>query len=62
MKADLIRNIDKPCGIASLVADLTKARQLLRYNPRTNLMEGLRKLYTQDSRFARGDARRLARI
>ena len=62
MKADVIRNIDKPGGIASLVADLTKARQLLRYKPRTNLMEGLRKLYTQDSRFARGDARRLARI
>lgn len=52
-KADVIYNTDKAGGIGSLVADLTKARQLLRYKPHTNLVEGLRKLYTQDPRFAR---------
>ncbi len=52
-KADVIRNTDTPGGIASLVADLAKARHLLRYKPRTNLVDGLRKLYEQDGRFAR---------
>jgi UDP-glucose 4-epimerase len=52
-KADVIYNPEKPGGIASLVADLAKARQLLKYRPRTNLVEGLRKLYEQDPRFAR---------
>ena len=51
--ADVIHNTDAPGGIGSLVADLTKARQLLRYKPRTSLMDGLRKLYQQDPRFAR---------
>jgi len=52
-KADVIRNTDTPGGIASLVADLVKARHLLRYKPRTSLVDGLRKLYEQDGRFAR---------
>lgn len=60
-KADVIRNTDKPGGIGSLVADLSKARQLLRFKPHTNLMDGLRKLYLQDPRFARGRERRPAR-
>jgi UDP-glucose 4-epimerase len=55
-KADVIYNTDKPGGIVSLVADLGKARQLLRYKPRTNLGDGLRKLYEQDPRFARRGA------
>lgn len=52
-KSDVICNTDKPGGISSLVADLTKARQLLRFKPRTDLADGLRKLYEQDPRFAR---------
>jgi UDP-glucose 4-epimerase len=52
-KADVIYNPERPGGIASLVGDLTKARQLLKYRPRTNLVDGLRKLYEQDPRFAR---------
>jgi UDP-glucose 4-epimerase len=60
-KADVIYNAEKPGGITSLVADLTKARQLLKYRPHTNLEEGLRKLVTQDPRFRRTDSR-IARV
>lgn len=60
-KADVIYNTEKQGGIGSLVADLTKARQLLRYKPHTNLVDGLRKFYEQDPRFARRGDRRLAR-
>ena len=52
-KADVIYNTDKSGGIDRLVADLTKARQLLKYKPRTSLAEGLRRLFEQDSRFSR---------
>jgi UDP-glucose 4-epimerase len=52
-KADVIYNSEKSAGIRGLVADLTKARQLLKYRPRTNLEDGLRKLYAQDTRFHR---------
>ena len=52
-KADVIYNSDKAGGIGSLVADLSKARQLLKYRPRTSLAEGLRKLVQQDPRFTR---------
>ena len=51
-KADVIYNTEKTGGIDSLVADLAKARQLLKYGPRTNLVDGLRKLYEQDPRFS----------
>ena len=52
-KADVIYNSDKAGGIGSLVADLSKTRQLLKYRPRTSLAEGLRKLVQQDPRFTR---------
>ncbi len=52
-KADVIYNSEKAGGIGSLVADLSKARHLLKYRPRTSLVDGLRKLYQQDPRFTR---------
>ncbi len=61
-KADVIYNHEKASGIVSLVADVTKARHLLKYRPHTSLEEGLRKLYEQDPRFARRGDRRLARV
>jgi UDP-glucose 4-epimerase len=56
-KADVIYNGDKSGGIAHLVADLARARQLLKYKPRIRLAEGLRRLAEQDPRFARRLAR-----
>jgi UDP-glucose 4-epimerase len=61
-KADVIYNAEKPGGIASLVADLAKARQLLKYRPHTNLVDGLRKLYEQDSRFTRRSDSRVQHV
>lgn len=59
-KADVIYNAESSGGIAHLVADLAKAKQLLKYKPRTRLADGLRKLYEQDPRFARSAERRVA--
>jgi UDP-glucose 4-epimerase len=53
LKADLIYNREAGGGLARLVADLTKARQLLNYVPRTQLEAGLRKLLDIDPIFAR---------
>jgi nucleoside-diphosphate-sugar epimerase len=61
-KADVIYNSEKPGGIGSLVADLTKARQLLKYRPHTNLVDGLRKLYELDPRFTRRDDSQVERV
>lgn len=61
-KADVIYNTDKPGGISNLVADLTKARHMLRYRPRTSLVDGLRKLFEQDPRFVHRGDRRLASV
>jgi hypothetical protein len=61
-KADVIYNSEKPGGIGSLVADLTKARQLLKYRPHTNLLDGLRKLYELDPRFTRRDDSQVERV
>jgi UDP-glucose 4-epimerase len=61
-RADVIYNSEQPGGIGSLVADLTKAKQLLRYRPRTNLVDGLRKLLEQDPRFARRGDSRIERV
>jgi UDP-glucose 4-epimerase len=52
-KADLIYNHEAGGGLARLVADLTKAKQLLNYTPRTQLDVGLRKLLEIDPIFAR---------
>jgi UDP-glucose 4-epimerase len=53
LKADLIYNREAGGGLARLVADLTKAKQLLNYAPRTQLDAGLRKLLESDPIFAR---------
>lgn len=57
LKADVIFNTDVSGGIARLVADGAKARHLLKFKPRTNLRDGLQKLFTQDPRFARSAVR-----
>jgi UDP-glucose 4-epimerase len=53
LKADLIYNHEAGGGLARLVADLTKAKQLLGYAPRTELEAGLRKLLESDPILAR---------
>lgn len=53
LKAELIYNREAGGGLARLVADLTKAKQLLGYTPRTGLETGLRKLLESDPIFAR---------
>jgi UDP-glucose 4-epimerase len=52
-KADLIYNREAGGGLSRLVADLSKARQLLGYTPQTQLEAGLRKLLEIDPIFAR---------
>lgn len=51
--ADVIYNSEKSSGIQHLVADLTKARQLLKFKPRVSLAEGLRRFAREDPRFNR---------
>lgn len=53
LKANVLYNTDVAGGLARLVADLTKAKQLLKYNPRTSLDTGLRQLFEQDPIFQR---------
>lgn len=53
LKADLIYNREAGGGLARLVADLSRAKQLLSYAPRTQLDAGLRKLLESDPNFAR---------
>jgi UDP-glucose 4-epimerase len=48
---DVIYNPQESGGIARLVADLTQARQLLGYQPRVSLTEGLQRLLDEDPRF-----------
>jgi UDP-glucose 4-epimerase len=48
---DVIYNPQESGGIARLVADLTRARQLLGYQPRVSLTEGLQRLLAEDPRF-----------
>lgn len=52
-KANLIYNHEAGGGLARLVADLTKAKQLLGYTPSIRLEAGLRKLLETDPIFAR---------
>lgn len=52
-KADLIYNHEAGGGLARMVADLSKAKQLLNYAPRTQLDAGLRKVLEIDPIFAR---------
>lgn len=58
-RANIIENTEASGGIQHLVADLTKARQLLKYKPRTLLADGLRHFYELDVRFgARAETRK----
>jgi len=50
-KANVLYNRTVSGGIARLVADVSKARQLLGYTPSTQLVTGLRKLIEQDPLF-----------
>lgn len=54
VKPHILYNRDAAGGIARLVADLGKARQLLKLRPATRLGAGLRNLLAQDARFRRG--------
>jgi UDP-glucose 4-epimerase len=51
---EVIHNPQESGGITRLVADLTRARQLLGYEPRVSLRDGLRMLVREDPRFRAG--------
>lgn len=53
LKANTLYNHEATGGLARLVADLTKAKQLLNYRPRTQLQAGLRKLLQMDPIFSK---------
>jgi UDP-glucose 4-epimerase len=48
---EVIYNPQQSGGIARLVASLTRAQQLLSYQPRVSLREGLQRLLREDPRF-----------
>lgn len=48
LKTNVLYNHETTGGLARLVADLTKAKHLLGYQPRTQLETGLRKLLEMD--------------
>ncbi|MCX6028735.1 MAG: NAD-dependent epimerase/dehydratase family protein [Chloroflexi bacterium] len=50
---EVIHNRQQSGGSDRLVADLTRARQLLGYQPKVTLKEGLRRLLDEDPRFSR---------
>lgn len=50
---NLINNPSKPGGVPRLVADISRARQLLDFEPRISLQEGLRLTAERDPRFSR---------
>ena len=49
LNSDVLHNRDASGGLARLVADVSKAKQLLGYAPRTELAAGLRKLLEADT-------------
>ena len=51
--AHVLYNPQASPGVSSMVADLTRARQILNYRPRVSLEEGLRRMLHEDPRFAR---------
>jgi len=51
---EVIYNPQQSGGIPRLVADLSRARRLLGYQPRVPLKEGLQKLLSEDARFRSG--------
>jgi UDP-glucose 4-epimerase len=53
-QSEVLYNPQASGGIARIVADLSRARQLIDYQPRVSLREGLRRLLREDSRFRAG--------
>jgi UDP-glucose 4-epimerase len=51
---EVIYNPQASGGIARLVADLTRARQLLNFQPRVSLRQGIGRLLSEDPRFRTG--------
>ncbi len=51
--AHVLYNPQASPGVSRMVADLTRARQILNYRPRVSLEEGLRRMLHEDPRFAR---------
>jgi len=52
-RANIIHHAEKSGGVPRLAADISRARALLGFRPRTNLADGLRLTLARDSRFAR---------
>lgn len=50
-ETNLLRSPGHPAGVSRMVADVSLARELLGWNPRTGLEEGLRRTVEQDPRF-----------
>jgi UDP-glucose 4-epimerase len=50
-QADVLRNPGQPAGVSRLLADVTTARELLDWVPRTSLDQGLRLTLERDPRF-----------
>jgi UDP-glucose 4-epimerase len=57
-RPEVLYNEQQSGGLARLVADLSRARQLLDYRPRVSLVEGLQRLLTEDPLFAGKSVRR----
>ena len=55
--ANRVYNRDKSGGVRRLVADITRARELLDWQPRVELVEGLRRTVSNDERFQAAGAR-----
>lgn len=52
-RANVINNSQKPGGVQSLTADISRARQLLNFQPQTDLLTGLRLTLAEDRRFSK---------
>ncbi len=50
-RSEILANPNETGGVSRMCADLTLARQLLRFTPRVSLVEGLRLTVEQDPRF-----------
>jgi UDP-glucose 4-epimerase len=53
-RAQRVWNREKSGGVRQLVADIGKARQVIKYNPKVTLEAGLERMLVEDSRFAIG--------
>jgi nucleoside-diphosphate-sugar epimerase len=50
-RVNVIVNPEKAGGVPRLTADISRARELLGFNPRIDLAAGLRLILERDSRF-----------